>query len=110
MSLEVGDVTVHNGWALHCADVVANSNAAEDNKEDMYAYSVAYANAPTELREDVLPSSETNGNARHAATQMGGSPNRGDNACIWSFRSWVGEVEPQTQFRNPMVPTVWPPN
>ena len=82
MSLKVGDVTVHNGWALHCADAVANSNAAEDNKEDMYAFSVAYVDARVELREDVLPSSETNGNARHAATQTGGSPNRGDDECI----------------------------
>ena len=83
--LEVGDVTVHNGWTLHCADVVANSNAAEDDKEDRYAFSVAYVDARVELREDVLPSSKTNGNARHAAMQTGGSPSRGDNKGMWSF-------------------------
>ena len=77
MSLEVGDVTVHNGWALHCADAVANPNAAEDNKEDMYAFSVAYVDARVELREDVFPSSETNRNARQAATQTGGKSKQG---------------------------------
>ena len=107
--LEVGDVTVHNGWTLHCADVVANSNAAEDDKEDRYAFSVAYVDARVELREDVLPSSKTNGNARHVAMKTGGSPSRGDNEGMWSFRSLVGEVEPRTRFRHPMVPTVWSP-
>ena len=82
MSLKVGDVTVHNGWTLHCAKAVANSNAVTDNKGDMYAFSVAYVDVHVGLREDVIPSSETNRNARHAATQTGGSPNRGDDECI----------------------------
>ena len=33
-----------------------------------------------------------------------------EDVWIWSFWSWVIEVEPRKQFRHPMVPIVWPPN
>ena len=107
--LEVGDVTVHIGWTLHCADAVANSDAAEDDEGDRYAFSVTCVKARAEPREGVLPPSETDGNNGHGRDANRESLSRGDDKDIWSFRSWAGEVEPQTRFRHPMVPTGWPP-
>ena len=94
---------------MNCADAVTNSNTAEDDKEDRYAFSVTYVEARAELKEGVLPSSETNGNNRHGSDADRGSSSRGDDEDIWSCRSWVGEVEPRTRFRHPMAPTFRPP-
>ena len=109
MPLEAGDVTVNNGGTLHCTDAVTNSDAAEDDERDRYALSVTYVKARAELREGVLPPSETNGNDRHGSDANRGSSSRGDDEDIWSCRSWVGEVEPRTRFRHRRAPTVRPP-
>jgi hypothetical protein len=47
MLLEVGSMTVHNGWTLHCADAAAVG-------DDRYALSMTYVDGQAELREDVL--------------------------------------------------------
>jgi len=88
MPLDLGDVTVHNGWTLHCADA-----ADVDAVEDRYAFSVTYVDGRAEVREGALSLLETD---------------KGDNEDVWSFRSWVEEVEPRTEFRHRMVPVVWP--
>jgi len=105
MPLAVGDVTVHNGWTLHCADA-----APPECAEDRYAFSITYVDGRAEVREDVLPGAK-NGSTTTAtttATATGGLP-KGDREDVWSFRSWVEEVEPRTEFRHPLVPIVWPP-
>jgi len=85
MPLEVGDVTVHAGWTLHCAD---------DAVDERYAYAVTYVDAAAEVRED-------------AATTVNGEI-RGDDEDKWSYMDWVGEVNPRRLFRHPSVPVVWP--
>jgi ectoine hydroxylase-related dioxygenase (phytanoyl-CoA dioxygenase family) len=52
MPLEVGSVTVHNGWTLHCADAAAAG-------DDRYALSITYVDGRAELREDVLAETTT---------------------------------------------------
>ena len=69
MPLEVGDVTLHNGWTLHCAD------AADMMKEDRYAFAITYVDGRAEVREDVLVVDRTDG-----------SLVKGDREDVWSFR------------------------
>jgi ectoine hydroxylase-related dioxygenase (phytanoyl-CoA dioxygenase family) len=90
MPLEVGDVTVHNGWTLHCA------GAADMLERDRYAIALSYVDGGAEVRENVLEVD------RSTSTVIG------DKEDVWSFRSWVGEVKPRSQFRHPSVPIVWP--
>jgi hypothetical protein len=52
MLLEVGSVTVHNGWTLHCADAAVAG-------DDRYALSITYVDGRAELREDVLAETTT---------------------------------------------------
>jgi ectoine hydroxylase-related dioxygenase (phytanoyl-CoA dioxygenase family) len=99
MPMDIGDVTVHNGWTLHCADAAEDYLAGEDR----YALSVTYVDGRAEVREDVLSSSSTAAAAAAAAVVT-----KDDKEDVWSFRSWVSDVIPRTQFRHPEVPIVWP--
>ena len=99
MPLDVGDVTVHSGWTLHCADA---ADFLEGEGEDRYAFSITYVDARAEVRENALASSRT------ADEEEEGTP-LGDREDVWSFRSWAREVEPRTAFVHPSVPIVWPP-
>lgn len=85
MPLEIGDVTVHNGWTLHCA-------GANMMETDRYAIALSYVDGQAEVREDLLTGDKANG----------------DKEDVWSFRQWVDEVKPRTQFQHPHVPIVWP--
>jgi ectoine hydroxylase-related dioxygenase (phytanoyl-CoA dioxygenase family) len=107
MPLEVGSVTVHNGWTLHCADSAEFYN--EDGGGDRYALSITYVDARAEVREDVVSSHTTTDKSRKKDGDDAAAA-KGDNEDVWSFRSWVGEVQPRTQFRNAQVPIVWPIN
>ena len=93
MPLNVGDVTVHSGWTLHCAD-------AADNMEvkDRYAFSITFVDGNAEVREDVLL----------AYNQADIDCSKGDMEDVWSYRSWVRDIEPRTNFRHAAVPNVWP--
>lgn len=92
MPLEVGSVTIHNGWTLHCAD---SAEFYGEDVADRFALSITYVDARAEVREDVVSPHTT-------------ADNKGDNEDAWSFRSWLREVEPRVQFRNAKVPIVWP--
>ena len=81
MPLQLGDVTVHNGWTLH------STNTALEQTEDRLALAITYVDARAELREDQT---------------------KGDNEDRWSYQSWVKDVAPRTQFVHPDVPIVWP--
>lgn len=89
----MGDVTVHSGWTLHCAD-------AADNMEvkDRYAFSITFVDGNAEVREDVLL----------ADNQADADCSKGDMEDVWSYRSWVRDIEPRTNFRHADVPIVWP--
>ncbi len=93
MPMTVGDVTVHNGWTLHSAD---GAEFMEEG-EDRYAFAVTYVDGNAEVREDVL----TENNQSELKT-------KGDMEDVWSYRSWVKEVEPRSPFRHDLVPIVWP--
>lgn len=104
MPLELGDVTVHNGWTLHCADA---ADCIED-AEDRYAFSITFVDGRAEVREDVIPS-QTEDYARKNSAKIDESTTpKGDKEDVWSFRSWVEGVKPRMEFRHPSVPIVWP--
>ena len=85
MPLAVGDVTVHSGWTLHCADAV---------EHDRLALAVTFVSARAAVRADAARSSSRRGDAEDA----------------WSYRDWVHEVPSDTfEWDHPLVPIVWPP-
>ena len=88
MPLQLGDVTVHAGWTLHCADPVH-----ED--EDRWALAVTFVDARARVRPDALTSS------------------RGDREDAWSYRDWFHDVPTtadggQVLWDHPLVPILWP--
>lgn len=91
MPMNVGDVTVHSGWTLHCAD-------GSDNEQDgRLALAITYVDAKAEIRENVLQAS------------FDGGGGYGDNEDYWSYKEWVSEVPPRQRFQHDLVPIVWPP-
>lgn len=90
MPLEIGDVTIHNGWTLHCA------GAADSMNDDRYAIALTYVDGRAEIRDAVLSREES-------STIV-----EGDKEDVWSFQSWVSEVKPRSKFRHSSVPIVWP--
>eukprot|EP00590_Aulacoseira_subarctica_P002672 CAMPEP_0172433070 /NCGR_PEP_ID=MMETSP1064-20121228/66404_1 /TAXON_ID=202472 /ORGANISM="Aulacoseira subarctica , Strain CCAP 1002/5" /LENGTH=332 /DNA_ID=CAMNT_0013180787 /DNA_START=226 /DNA_END=1224 /DNA_ORIENTATION=- len=108
MPLALGDVTVHSGWTLHCADAnISNNNKKKQStSEDRYALAVTYVDARAEIREDVVESvarfkqkSNNNKNKKNS---------KGDNEDTSSFLPWIQDVKPRTQFNHHLVPLVWP--
>jgi ectoine hydroxylase-related dioxygenase (phytanoyl-CoA dioxygenase family) len=90
MPLSVGDITVHSGWTLHCAD----SNESTSNR---YALAISFVDARAEIRETAMDFSPSQG---------GGY---GDNEDHWSYREWVSEIPARKEFgSHPLVPIVWP--
>eukprot|EP00586_Coscinodiscus_wailesii_P018804 CAMPEP_0172509058 /NCGR_PEP_ID=MMETSP1066-20121228/217264_1 /TAXON_ID=671091 /ORGANISM="Coscinodiscus wailesii, Strain CCMP2513" /LENGTH=180 /DNA_ID=CAMNT_0013287367 /DNA_START=217 /DNA_END=756 /DNA_ORIENTATION=+ len=77
MPLQLGDVTVHAGWTLHCA-------SGCDDHDDRYALAISYVDAKAEVRRDVNYNSGTGGNY-------------GDNEDRQSFEYWIGDVKPRCQ-------------
>lgn len=97
MPLAAGDVTVHAGWTLHCADAVARGH------DDRWALAVTLVDARAPVRRDALTSP------------------RGDREDAWSYRDWVHEVvaantkkttagDSYGLWDHPLVPIVWPPS
>jgi ectoine hydroxylase-related dioxygenase (phytanoyl-CoA dioxygenase family) len=84
MPMEMGDVTVHSGWTLHCA----NEN---DNSSDRLALAISFVDAKAELRHDALD-------------DLG----KGDNEDLNSYRQWATSVSPRSRFQHELVPIVWP--
>jgi hypothetical protein len=90
MPMAVGDVTVHSGWTLHCAD-------GNDSTSNRYALAISFVDAKAEIRETAMEFSPSQG---------GGY---GDNEDHWSYREWVSEIPARKEFGNhPLVPIVWP--
>ena len=91
LPLQAGDATVHSGWTLHCAD--ANTSG---KGRDRLALAITYVDGSAPVRHGAV----------EAASKNSG---RGDNEDAWSYRDWVGEVEPQKRkFSHELVPIVWP--
>ena len=99
MPLAVGDITVHNGWTLHCAEAAEFLEVGKDR----YAFAITYVDGRAEVREDVLSNDSNDDSIGN------GHAVKGDKEDVWSFRSWLKDVKPRSQFRHPLVPIVWPP-
>lgn len=85
MPMNVGDLTVHSGWTLHCA-------GESDQSTDRIALAISFVDANAEVRPDAL---DTAG--------------KGDNEDLNSYLEWATSVKPRTKFDHPLVPIVWPP-
>lgn len=90
--LRVGDVTVHSGWTLHCADAKPTGTM----NKDRLALAITYVDGRAPVRRDAVAAASTNSG-------------RGDNEDAWSYNEWVGCVAPmQRNFTHKLVPMVWP--
>ena len=89
MPIQLGDVTVHSGWVLHCAD-------GNDDERDRLALAISYVDARAQVREDVMDDNKSE------------AVGYGDNEDRWSYMEWVQDVPPRSQFQHELVPIVWP--
>lgn len=87
MPLAIGDVTVHAGWTLHCAD----GQSGEGQSKDRLALAISYVDARAPVRANVLSEDD-----------------HGDDEDQWSYVDWVKQVPAGQEFEHPLVPIVWP--
>lgn len=86
MPMKVGDLTVHSGWTLHCADGAEGGTGV-----DRMALAISFVDAKAELRPDSMD-----------------DKGLGDNEDRWSYQDWVHSVPPRQPFLHEFVPIVWP--
>ena len=99
MPLNVGDITVHAGWTLHCANGNSDCIGLKQN-EDRIALAVSFVDTNAEIRAEV----QSNFHRKdHYNTDLG------DNEDQWSFKAWVNDVEARSYFEHDLVPIIWPP-
>jgi len=96
MPLDLGDITVHAGWTLHCADAGNKDEKKTRTGGERYALAVSYVDARAEVREEYFE------NTKSEAKRLG------DAEDHLSFRDWIGEVEPRKLLDHPLIPIVWP--
>jgi len=84
MPMNLGDVTVHSGWTLHCS----NGNEREGSNNDRIALAITYVDGNAEVRPDWQ--------------------SVGNNEDRWSYQDWCKEVTPRKKFSHKLVPIVWP--
>lgn len=91
MPLREGDVTVHSGWTLHCADGCTKSS-------ERWALAITFVDGQAQVR-------------------CRGDGDKGDNEDMWSYREWLEEVRKRQAGRSthqlwhhPQVPVLWPPS
>lgn len=88
MPMRLGDVTVHAGWTLHCADAAA--------EEDRLALAITLVDARAPVREDAMAT----------PTKSSGY---GDNEDAWSYQEWIHQVPKRCyRWNHPLVPILWP--
>jgi len=85
MPLAEGDVTVHHGWTMHCAD-------PSSSRSDRMALAVSYVDARAPVRDLNLPQG------------------CGDDEDAWSYRDWIRDVPVGSRdWDHELVPILWPP-
>lgn len=103
MPLDLGDVTVHSGWTLHCADALVPIDTKESlsstqlpgprDDEDRMALAITYVDAFAPVRD---PNSLLMLNKKS------------DNEDLWSYQDWIHDVQYNTsQWDHPLVPILW---
>lgn len=85
MPMNLGDVTVHSGWTLHCS----NGNDRKGSHNDRIAIAITFVDGNAEIR----PQGQ-----------------KGDDEDRWSYESWFKEIIPRRKFSHELVPIVWPPS
>lgn len=105
MPLAIGDVTVHSGWTLHCAD---SANNEEGNCR--MALAVTYVDARATVRPNVGSNHVANSQRNHDGDAQSGGGGYGDMEDFWSYRDWIGQVPHGQPFQHSLVPIVWPPS
>jgi hypothetical protein len=88
MPLNVGDLTVHSGWALHCSN--GNDSRHDDDKgaKDRIALAITFVDGDATIRP----------NWREC----------GDDEDRVSYESWCQQVQPNRFIQHDSVPIVWP--
>mmetsp|Transcript_30867 Transcript_30867/g.29717 ORF Transcript_30867/g.29717 Transcript_30867/m.29717 type:complete len:206 (-) Transcript_30867:83-700(-) len=101
MPLNIGDLTAHAGWTLHCSN--ENDYDGTSDQQERYALAVSFVDTKAEVRQEAQDIKKLDdaygGNSKDSL---------GDNEDRWSFKSWVVEVKPRTYFEHDLVPIVWP--
>jgi len=91
MPMALGDVTVHSGFTLHCA----NGN---DTREDRMALAISYVDAEAEIRDTA-----------ESFVGRGEGEGYGDNEDYWSYKDWIDDVPIRSEIGNhTLIPIVWP--
>jgi len=84
MPMNLGDVTVHSGWTLHCS----NGNEREGSNNDRIALAITFVDGNAKIRPDW--------------ESVGNDEDR------WSYQDWCKEVTPRKKVSHKLVPIVWP--
>ena len=90
MPMDMGDMTAHSGWTLHCA-AAGHSGVGEER----YALAVTYVDDMAEIREDAI-----------ASVGVDAAVGPGHDEDRRSYEGWAKDVEPRCYFEHPMVPTL----
>ena len=96
MPMNVGDVTAHSGWTLHCANPNFNDDDDDDNRRGhRLALAISYVDARAPIRKSFASSKKDR---------------KGDSEDAWSYQGWISEAPKDTyEWDHPSVPIVWPP-
>ena len=135
MPLNVGDITVHSGWTLHCSNP-----CHKDEIIDRLALAITYVDSRAPIRLDAQQivakqfqqstgsnnnnnntSNKQNNNKKKANTieskknmivennDDDSSSYRADREDIWSYQDWILDVPVGTyKWDHPFVPILWP--
>jgi ectoine hydroxylase-related dioxygenase (phytanoyl-CoA dioxygenase family) len=93
MPLALGDVTVHSGWTLHCADAFnPTSTKQQQVNDDRMALAITYVDAHAPVRDPITFISSS----------------KCDSEDMWSYQDWVHDVPYNvSRWDHPLVPIVW---
>ena len=121
MPLNIGDVTVHAGWTLHCADPCSPNEV-----QDRLALAISFVDSRAPVRHDAQQSvrlllkknkqqQQQGNNSKYIITQdldpaTANNYGQADREDIWSYQDWVTEVPANSyEWDHPLVPILWPP-
>jgi ectoine hydroxylase-related dioxygenase (phytanoyl-CoA dioxygenase family) len=114
MPLALGDVTVHSGWTLHCADGLQSSSSQKVVGTSRLALAITFVDASAPIRPDAIAAVQQQVNGatdNESATLKKPWSSKADREDIWSYQDWVAQVPARTvDWNHPLVPILWPPS